>query len=94
MFLRGSLSESRITSGPAMLRKINLRDCVPLMVNVIRERGEKRDGADGTKRERGVAMLLLLLALPFCLIPVPGLSTPFGIAVLLIGIRIAFRQKP
>ena len=43
MFLRGSLSESRITSGPAMLRKINLRDCVPLMVNVIRERGEKRD---------------------------------------------------
>jgi hypothetical protein len=43
---------------------------------------------------RGVAMLLLLLALPFCLIPVPGLSTPFGIAVLLIGIRIAFRQKP
>ena len=39
-------------------------------------------------------MLLLLLALPFCLIPVPGLSTPFGIAVLLIGIRITFRQKP
>jgi len=34
---------------------------------------------------RGVAMLLL---------PVPGLSTPFGIAVLLIGIRIAFLQKP
>jgi hypothetical protein len=43
---------------------------------------------------RGVAMLLLLLALPFCLISVPGLSTPFGLAVLLIGIRIAFQQKP
>jgi hypothetical protein len=45
-------------------------------------------------RGRGVAMLLLLLALPFCVIPIPGLSIPFGIAVLLIGIRIAFRQKP
>lgn len=43
---------------------------------------------------RGVAMLLLLLALPFCFIPVPGLSTPFGVAVLLIGVRIAFGQKP
>lgn len=43
---------------------------------------------------RGVAMLLLLLTLPFCFIPVPGLSTPFGIAVLLMGIRIAFGQKP
>jgi Exopolysaccharide synthesis, ExoD len=39
-------------------------------------------------------MLLVRLALPFCLIPVAGLSTPFGIAVLLIGIRITFRQKP
>ena len=43
---------------------------------------------------RGVALLLLLLALPFCLVPVPGLSTPFGLAVLVIGIRIAFLQKP
>jgi hypothetical protein len=43
---------------------------------------------------RGVAMLLLLLALPFCFIPVPGLSTPFGVAVLLMGIRIALGQTP
>jgi hypothetical protein len=43
---------------------------------------------------RGVAMLLLLLSLPFCFVPVPGLSTPFGIVVLLMGIRIAFGQKP
>lgn len=43
---------------------------------------------------RGVAMLLLLFSLPFCFVPVPGLSTPFGIAVLLMGIRIALGQKP
>ena len=34
---------------------------------------------------RGSAMLLILLALPFCFIAVPGLSTPFGIAICLIG---------
>lgn len=43
---------------------------------------------------RGFAMLLLLLALPFCFVPIPGLSTPFGVAVFLIGIRIAAGQKP
>ena len=30
---------------------------------------------------RGSAMLLILLALPFCFIAIPGLSTPFGIAI-------------
>src|SRR4029077_2456024 len=30
---------------------------------------------------RGPAMLLVLLALPFCFIAIPGLSTPFGIAI-------------
>lgn len=52
------------------------------------------DELQAALKGRGVAMLLLLLALPFCLVPVPGLSTPFGLAVLLIGIRIMFRQKP
>ena len=39
-------------------------------------------------RGRGVAMLILLLAAPF-VIPTPGLSVPFGIAICLLGLRIA-----
>jgi hypothetical protein len=39
-------------------------------------------------RGRGVAMLILLLAAPF-IIPTPGLSVPFGIAICLLGLRIA-----
>ena len=39
-------------------------------------------------RGRGVAMLILLLAAPF-IVPVPGLSVPFGIAICLLGLRIA-----
>lgn len=52
------------------------------------------DEMEQALKGRGFAMLLLLLALPFCFIPVPGLSTPFGIAVFIIGIRIATGRKP
>lgn len=52
------------------------------------------DELEKALKGRGFAMLLLLLALPFCVIPVPGLSTPFGFAVFLIGIRFAAGQKP
>ncbi|SRR5260221_3050512 len=38
---------------------------------------------------RGSAMLLILLALPFCFVAIPGLSTPFGIAIGLIGVCLA-----
>jgi hypothetical protein len=45
-------------------------------------------------RGRGYMMLLALLALPFCTpIPLPGLSTPFGVAIALIGFRLLLREK-
>lgn len=43
---------------------------------------------------RGFAVLLMLLALPFCFAPVPGLSMPFGAAVFLMALRIAAGQAP
>jgi hypothetical protein len=43
-------------------------------------------------RGRGVAMLILVLAAPF-LIPVPGLSVPFGIAICVLGLRIALGSR-
>ena len=43
---------------------------------------------------RGSAMLLILLALPFCFISIPGLSTPFGIAICLIGGCLAMGREP
>src|SRR5246127_818287 len=43
---------------------------------------------------RGSAMLLILLALPFCFIAIPGLSTPFGIAICLIGGCLAMGREP
>jgi hypothetical protein len=43
---------------------------------------------------RGSAILLILLALPFCFIAIPGLSTPFGIAVCLIGAWLIIGREP
>jgi hypothetical protein len=43
---------------------------------------------------RGSAMLLILLALPFCFLPIPGLSTPFGIAICLIGACLLIGREP
>ena len=44
--------------------------------------------------ERARTFLLLLLSLPFVQpIPLPGLSTPFGVAIALLGIGVLFGQK-
>lgn len=44
---------------------------------------------------RGYTFLLIVLSFPFCTpIPLPGLSMPFGLAVAVIGLRLALGQKP
>jgi hypothetical protein len=44
---------------------------------------------------RGYVLLVMLLALPFATpIPLPGLSTAFGLVIALIGLRLALGQKP
>jgi hypothetical protein len=49
----------------------------------------------GVLRGRGFDVLVIILALPFCQpIPLPGLSTPFGLALMFFGFRIALRQRP
>jgi len=44
---------------------------------------------------RAHTFFLLILALPFCTpIPLPGVSTPFGLIIALIGFRLSLGQKP
>lgn len=39
--------------------------------------------------------LLCLFSIPFCTpVAIPGMSTPFGVVISLIGLRLAFRRKP
>lgn len=49
----------------------------------------------GILHGRGLNVLVLLLALPFCVpIPLLGISTPFGIALMFLGLRISLRKHP
>ncbi len=44
---------------------------------------------------RVYTLFLIILSLPFCQpIPLAGLSTPFGLVILLLGLRFAFRRQP
>jgi len=44
---------------------------------------------------RGFDVLVIVVVLPFCQpIPLPGVSTPFGLALMVFGLRIALRQRP
>lgn len=43
---------------------------------------------------RGFGVLIMLMAMPFVVPLLPGLSTPFGLAIALMGIRIATLRKP
>lgn len=48
-----------------------------------------------TLRGRAYMLLVILLTLPFLLpLPLPGLSTPFGLAIILICFRLALGQRP
>lgn len=49
----------------------------------------------GLLHGRGYVLLVMLLALPFCTpVPLPGLSTPFGLIIAIIGARLALGAKP
>ncbi len=43
---------------------------------------------------RGFALLIMLLSAPFLLPIVPGSSTPFGLAIAIMGLRITAGRKP
>lgn len=46
-------------------------------------------------RGRAYTLLIILLALPFITpIPLPGLSTPFGLAIAFIALRLTLGQRP
>ncbi len=46
-------------------------------------------------QRQAYTLFLILLSLPFCQpTPLPGFSTPFGIMIMVLGLRFAFRRQP
>lgn len=60
------------------------------------ENGQKLTLSDVEQRlrGRGFALLMMLLAVPFLLPSIPGLSTPFGLAIMLMGARVMVGRSP
>ncbi|MFT3783470.1 MAG: exopolysaccharide biosynthesis protein [Nibricoccus sp.] len=59
------------------------------------ERAVKLQEVIEVLRGRAYLLLLVLLSLPFCTpIPLPGLSTPFGLVIAFIGFRLTLGMKP
>lgn len=73
----------------------HLSDELQRLIKTFAERSVRLRELLEVMRGRGYIMLLILLTFPFCTpIPLPGVSTPFGLVVAFIGFRLALLQKP
>ena len=71
-----------------------MSDQIAGLIAVIGERPVPLREVVAVLRGRAYILMLLLLAIPFCTpIPLPGLSTPFGVVIALIGFRLSINQK-
>ena len=75
-------------------RRNSLAERLNYLLNQAQEQDISIKTIIDTLAGRGQAVLLILFSLPFCQpIQIPGFSTPFGIVLLFIGLRIAFRHR-
>lgn len=95
--LAKSVSPERPTSREeeASSRPCRLSEEIAALLAAFAERPVTLRELTEVLRGRAYTLLLVLLSLVFCTpIPLPGLSTPFGLVIAIIGFRLALRQKP
>lgn len=82
-----------LTPGPTPPRKLS--DDLSLLLREFEVETVTLREVMAVMHGRGYVLLVMLLALPFATpVPLPGLSTPFGFVIALIGARLALGQKP
>ncbi|MEO6002808.1 MAG: exopolysaccharide biosynthesis protein [Opitutus sp.] len=87
------LSGQAITLAPVSARKLS--DDLALILREFEVENVTLREVMAVLHGRGYVLLVMLLALPFSTpIPLPGLSTPFGLVIALIGARLSLGQKP
>lgn len=91
-FYRLKLRIQRASSRPKPAR---LSTELGQLLNLFSERTVTLREVIAVLHRRAYTLLLILLALPFCTpIPLPGLSTPFGLVIALIGFRLSLGRRP
>lgn len=72
-------------------RKISLDQRMALLLKKAEASAVSIEEILGILSGKGQCLILILLSLPFCQpIQIPGLSTPFGIVISFLGLRMAF----
>jgi hypothetical protein len=80
---------------PAWLKPRRLSEEIAGLIDAFAERSVTLREVLSVLRGRAYTLLVILLALPFCTpIPLPGLSSPFGLVIAFIGFRLALGQEP
>lgn len=80
---------------PVVLHRTRFSDELRQLAEQYRDRPARVGDLLRATRGRGIGLLLLVISLPFITpIPLPGLSTPFGLVVLVIGSRLALGRRP
>jgi hypothetical protein len=80
-------------AGPAVPRKLS--EALAHLQATFADRTVPLHEVIGVLQGRAYLLLLVFLALPFCTpIPLPGVSTPFGLVVAFIALRLALGLKP
>ncbi len=82
-------------SGPAEDAPERLSDALRRLLAEAAGRPLRIREMIGILRGRGLQMMVIVLCLPFLSpVTIPGISLPFGMAIALCGLRIAFGHKP
>jgi len=82
-------------SEPAELPPRRLSDDLRELLQEARGRSLTIGELEQILQGRGFALFILLMSLPFCFpVALPGLSIPFGVVIMLLGLRIGMGQKP
>jgi hypothetical protein len=91
------LPPAKKTAGeaPAPAKPLRLSEEIAGLIEAFSERSVTLREILDVLRGRAYTLLVILLALPFCTpIPLPGVSSLFGLVIAMIGFRLALRQKP
>lgn len=84
---------AKAISGPARPRRLS--EELARLQEHFAERDVRLEELIATLAGRAWLLLVILLALPFCLpLAPPGASTPLGLVIALIGARLAVRREP
>ena len=89
------LSGQDVPPAPAVVKPRKLSEDLALIVREFEVETVTLREIVAVLEGRGYVLLVMLLALPFSTpIPLPGLSTPFGLVIALIALRLSLGQKP